>query len=216
MVRTVKTHDERKQELMAIAGDLFLDQGFENTAVSDIVARAEVAQGTFYYYFDSKEAVLEAILAGYIDALYKRIQIRCETSPADAKTRLRVMLESFIEFTGSDEARIFRLLRDKEQIVIGDRVRKYWNGKLFPLLNAIIDQGIREKTMQAGHRDETLIFFWKIFHVYCEGISQGEEPGILDIKRHLFEKLTNVLLGMENWTLRPTPAGTGLDRKVEE
>ena len=117
-------------------------------------ARDRFGEAPFYYYFDSKEAVLEAILAGYIDALYKRIQIRCETSPADAKTRLRVMLESFIEFTGSDEARIFRLLRDKEQIVIGDRVRKYWNGKLFPLLNAIIDQGIREKTMQAGHRDD--------------------------------------------------------------
>ncbi len=216
MARTVKTHDERKQELMSIAGDLFLERGFAETMVSDIVTRADVAQGTFYYYFESKEAVLEAILSGYIDALYDRIQTRCNAGSADAKTSLRVMLGSFIECTGSDEARVFRLLRDEQQPVIGERVRKYWNGKLFPLLNAVINQGVSEKTMHVEHLDETLLFFWKVFHIYCEGISRGEGSGTLDIKKQLFEKLANVLLGMENWTFEPTPAKSRPGEKTEE
>ena len=49
---------ELKQKLLVNAAiDMFYEKGFQNTRVSDIVAKAGVAQGTFYLYFKSKDEV---------------------------------------------------------------------------------------------------------------------------------------------------------------
>lgn len=55
----------RKELLMSIAVERFAKYGYRQTKISDIVGQAGVAQGTFYWYFKSKEAVaLEIIAAG--------------------------------------------------------------------------------------------------------------------------------------------------------
>lgn len=57
----MKTTD-RKQALVKIAYRLFVTQGYENTSVDDIIAEAAIAKGTYYYHFDSKEAILEDVV----------------------------------------------------------------------------------------------------------------------------------------------------------
>jgi len=63
--RVTKVPEERKQELIDTAERLFLEKGYEQTTVADIVREIEVAQGTFYYYFSSKEEILEAIIEAF-------------------------------------------------------------------------------------------------------------------------------------------------------
>jgi AcrR family transcriptional regulator len=62
MTRTTKDPDERRRELIATAQELFYSKGYENTSVRDIVDELGVAKGTFYYYFDSKLGILEAMV----------------------------------------------------------------------------------------------------------------------------------------------------------
>lgn len=65
--RTVKAPEERRGELMTAAQHLFYTKGYQGTSVSDIVTAVGVAQGTFYYYFDSKEAVLRALVDDMVE-----------------------------------------------------------------------------------------------------------------------------------------------------
>jgi len=77
LVQADVRRQEREQQLIKIALELFATVGYENTKISDIVAQANVSQGTFYWYFKSKEAIalkmledgreniLEAIAIGY-------------------------------------------------------------------------------------------------------------------------------------------------------
>src|SRR6185369_10197717 len=44
------------------ASALFKRQGYEDTAIQQIAERADVGVGTLYGYFDSKEAILRAVL----------------------------------------------------------------------------------------------------------------------------------------------------------
>ena len=67
MVRITKAPDERKNELIMTAQQLFFTKGYERTSVNDIVKAVGVAKGTFYHYFDSKTAVLEALVENLID-----------------------------------------------------------------------------------------------------------------------------------------------------
>ncbi|MDP4099444.1 TetR/AcrR family transcriptional regulator [Paenibacillus sp. P96] len=57
--------DDRRAQLMSIALKRFATYGYHQTKVSDIVSEAGVAQGTFYWYFKSKQVLaLEIITEG--------------------------------------------------------------------------------------------------------------------------------------------------------
>ena len=56
-----KPPEERRDELMKAARRLFLEQGVGATTIEQITSRADVAKGTFYLYFSSKEQVLAAL-----------------------------------------------------------------------------------------------------------------------------------------------------------
>ena len=67
MVRVVKHPAERRSELVSAAAALFYSRGYATTSVSDIIDAVGVAKGTFYYYFDSKLAILEAMIEGLVE-----------------------------------------------------------------------------------------------------------------------------------------------------
>lgn len=54
--------DERRQQLLDAARICFARRGYHATSVADVIAQAGVARGTFYNYFISKRAVLQAVL----------------------------------------------------------------------------------------------------------------------------------------------------------
>ena len=64
-----KTKEERRNEIIETAGKLFEEKGYEQTQVQDIVNEIGVAKGLFYYYFKSKEEVMEELADRYADAI---------------------------------------------------------------------------------------------------------------------------------------------------
>lgn len=72
-MRVSKDSEERKQELIDTAEKLFSEKGIANTAISAIVKELDVAQGLFYYYFKSKDDVIEAISKKYNDEFKRKI-----------------------------------------------------------------------------------------------------------------------------------------------
>lgn len=51
----------RQQDILRAAREVLAEKGFEATTISEVVARAGVAQGTFYLYFPSKTSLVEAL-----------------------------------------------------------------------------------------------------------------------------------------------------------
>jgi AcrR family transcriptional regulator len=67
-----------KISLIESAIRIFQQKGFQMTRVSDIVADAGVAQGTFYNYFKSKEAIFRDICNAFIEQVQKKFIERSE------------------------------------------------------------------------------------------------------------------------------------------
>jgi AcrR family transcriptional regulator len=61
-MRIVKEPEERKHEILDAAEALFASRGYEAATISGILEAVNIAKGTFYYYFKSKEDVLDAIV----------------------------------------------------------------------------------------------------------------------------------------------------------
>ena len=69
-----KPAEVRRDELMNAAQLLFLKRGVANTAIEQITARAQVAKGTFYLYFSSKENILDALGERFAERLLDEIK----------------------------------------------------------------------------------------------------------------------------------------------
>jgi AcrR family transcriptional regulator len=85
---TVATGQGRREQLLAAARDVLARNGYERTTVSSIASRANVAQGTFYLYFPSKEALPGALAEQVSTAL---------GLAADAATGTPTTLEDGVE-----------------------------------------------------------------------------------------------------------------------
>ena len=67
--RAEATRDRRRRELLDVALRVFSERGYHETRISDLIAAAGVARGTFYLYFESKNAIFHELL----DELVARI-----------------------------------------------------------------------------------------------------------------------------------------------
>jgi AcrR family transcriptional regulator len=87
---------ETRQRLMAAALDLFRDHGFEETTVEQITQAADVAKGTFFNYFETKEAILPAVAEWRLQRIREILSPQGE-APASPVARIKLILRSVAE-----------------------------------------------------------------------------------------------------------------------
>jgi AcrR family transcriptional regulator len=132
--RLTQRGEERRRQLVEYATSCFAENGFHPTSVAKIVEGLGVGKGVFYWYFDSKEELLRAILA---DA-QRDLRRRQRDAIADAPTPLariergvRASIEWSIEhrdffrltqFALTDD-RFSNDLRKGEQVAVRDAAR---------------------------------------------------------------------------------------------
>ena len=75
--------EQRREEFINAAEKLFKENGVVETTVNAIVKELDVAKGLFYYYFKSKDDVIEAISKKYNDSFKKNINTFTTTDNYD-------------------------------------------------------------------------------------------------------------------------------------
>jgi TetR/AcrR family transcriptional regulator, cholesterol catabolism regulator len=61
MPRVIKHPDIRRAELLDRASALFVQHGYDNVSLNDLIADAGVSKGAFYHWFPSKDALISAL-----------------------------------------------------------------------------------------------------------------------------------------------------------
>ena len=64
---------KREELIVHSARQLFLQKGFEQTTILEIAKRAEIAVGTIYKHFESKERLLEGVMAHQMERLLRSV-----------------------------------------------------------------------------------------------------------------------------------------------
>jgi AcrR family transcriptional regulator len=158
MARTVKDPEERRSELIACAQKLFYSKGYERTSINDIVKEVGVAKGTFYYYFDSKQAILEAMIDELVAYSVDLMRPIIENSSLNAvekwiqalrivgnwKVGLRSELGALLKMMYSDENALLRFKTNQRTVEM-----------LSPELAKIIAQGIDEGVFDTRYRKDS-------------------------------------------------------------
>jgi AcrR family transcriptional regulator len=133
--RLTQRGEERRRQLMAYATERFAANGFHPTSVAEITEGLGVGKGVFYWYFESKEDLLRAILADAQRDLrrHQKAAISGVEAPTERIERgIRASMEWSIEhpdyfrlfqFAATDE-RFSEGLRKGEQVAVRDAARQ--------------------------------------------------------------------------------------------
>lgn len=139
-----KPREEREDDILHAAFDLFAGQGFAATKIEDIAKQASVSKGTVYLYFKTKEEVFEAVVRHYILSAFDRIAADMQASEMSYKERIKFLLRSAYTLFSGPESKIVVMLMGE-----GGRfphlIEFYYNNVLLRaqgILTAIITEGI--------------------------------------------------------------------------
>ncbi len=157
MSRVVKEYDERYAEFLDVAQELFYQKGYEPTSVQEIIRRVQVAKGTFYHYFESKAALLDALVARMIEQTLAALQPLIDDASLDALTKF----QQFFAATGNWKAanrdflvEMMQVLYRDENVLLRTKMEAAAIALTAPLLAQIIEQGVAEKHFSVAHPTE--------------------------------------------------------------
>ncbi|MED1945295.1 MULTISPECIES: TetR/AcrR family transcriptional regulator [Brevibacillus] len=157
MKRIVKDPTTRRAELLEAAGELFRNQGYVHTTVDAIIQKVGVAKGTFYYYFKSKEEILEAFVQSMVDTLCEEYKKIADDSTLPVMEKVRQMLRSQ-SHPIDNQAEWMESLHRPENRELHERLNIAIILKIAPVLAQVIEQGNKEAVFHVENALETVQF----------------------------------------------------------
>ena len=123
-------HPERWNEIVDAAGEVFDEKGYAAARIEDIAARVGLLKGSLYYYIDSKEDLLFAIVDGNHSRGIVVIEEGAALGAADPPARLGGFIDRWIAILGANpgyaaiaERDLRRLSPERQAIVMDKRAR---------------------------------------------------------------------------------------------
>jgi AcrR family transcriptional regulator len=93
--------EQTQRHIFQSALDLFREKGFDPTTMQDVASRAGVAKGAAYYYFPSKEAIIQAYYES-VQADQERICSEAFAQRKDLRSRLRTAMHTKFDLAEGD------------------------------------------------------------------------------------------------------------------
>lgn len=188
----------RRLELLDAAFELFSFAGYEKTMIIDIVKKAGVAKGTFYYYFDSKEAVLEAICSRWVTEMAAGCSLY--NDHANALEQLQYFIRQLVIPTQFDV--LIETLWVENQFDLFFKIWKHQTAHVLnPILTNMIKQGNQEKIFNMIYQQETIAFFWSTMDCIWEGIYRQDIPEVFYRKVQIAKMILERIFGIEEGTV---------------
>lgn len=136
--------DRTKEAIIQSAIELFKDKGYYKTSIDEIVNRAGIAKGTYYYYFKQKDDVLLRIIKNDFNEYFnlpEQIAFSDEYNAVEKLEKILKSLFSTLDSPSGIESYFSKGIPIQFKAAIDEiRVKK-----LLPLVNKIIEQGNLEK-----------------------------------------------------------------------
>lgn len=155
MVRVVKDPEVRKQEIIDTSYKLFVKKGYNNTSVSDITKTVGIAQGTFYYYFKTKEEVLDAIVVDYVKGIVEKIQPIADKDNIDVIERMKMILEASFTYDLKNYPE-FQNIHGIKNVDMQQKFLIETTKQFIPIMVNVIKEGVEKNIFQIEYPVEIL------------------------------------------------------------
>ena len=197
-MRIIKEYDDRRNEILDTAERLFTIKGYEKSTVNDIISEVNIAKGTFYHYFKSKEEVLNNIVSRYKDIVVSRAEEVVNNNNLSLEEKL---MHLFLSMNINDKADIQILdeLHKTENSLLHQKTLNQLIRVMAPILVKVIEEGMEEKIWRCTYPLEYMqIFLVSALTLTDDGIFELETDSKMNVMAALISLLEKMLNVQEN------------------
>ena len=149
----MKKGERRKEELIRIAYTKFLEKGYEQTSVDEIISEAQIAKGTYYHHFQSKDQMLEEV----VDMMLQEgAQRAAEVRNSNLSSPEKIVGIMLAFRPTQDELGIQDTLNRPDNVVLHDRVNKKLINYAIPLLSDVVREGAQQGLFDCEQIEERI------------------------------------------------------------
>lgn len=183
---------ERKAKIVDVAEKLFVQNGYDNTTVDEIVSEMRLAKGTYYYHFDSKEDLMIAVSEKLIlDTTNKLIAVY-ERRNEDIIWRIKNVLKTYQDDFYRNK-HIWKQVYHWRNAALCHRV-SYISAKRFtPFLEQLLSEALQAGRIEIPHARETaeslLVLFDLTSRQLCASSDHGRRVRVMETFRYVIQQI---------------------------
>jgi len=160
MPRTVNAtlYTVRRDAFLDVAQRLIQTKGYEAMSVQDLLDELEASKGAFYHYFDSKQALLEAVVERFADGAMASLAPVLNDPELPALTKLEKVFAGIATLKAEQKdlmLAIIEVWNSDSNAIVREKVRRLSERIMMPLFSAVVRQGVDEGTLHVDSPDDT-------------------------------------------------------------
>ncbi|MBW9173974.1 TetR/AcrR family transcriptional regulator [Clostridium estertheticum] len=203
-MRISKKHEERKNEILDTSEMLFATKGYVKTTVNDILQLIGIAKGTFYYYFQSKEEVMNEIVMRFIGIGVGAAKAIAQDPNLNAQEKIFQIIMPKNEAT-TQKKHILEQLHQVNNAEMHQKSLVETILQLTPIIVEIVEQGIKEGSFKTPYPREVVEFLLVSSQfLFDVGLFQWQPQEIFQ-KAKAFEYILETMLGTEKGSFSYIP-----------
>lgn len=149
MARIVKEEEYslRRNEILDSAQQFVYAKGYEQMTIQDILQECQISKGAFYYYFDSKGALLEALIERMLNEALLILQPIVEDPNLGALDKLQLYFSTAGRWKIAQKEFMLEILRvwyADENAIVRQKVSGAGLARIGPMIDSIVSQGVQE------------------------------------------------------------------------
>jgi len=151
------THAIRRDAFLDVAQRLIQTRGYEQFSVQDVLDGVGASKGAFYHYFESKDAVVNAVIERMADEATPTVQPMLDDPDRTAIDKLERLIQGMAAFKAERKDLVLGILQvwlSNDNAVVRERARRLVRTRLQPWLDGIVRQGLAEGAFSSGYPDQ--------------------------------------------------------------
>jgi len=159
MARPVKPEGvaKKRQEILEAAERFVFTKGYEQMSIQDILDEVKMSSGAFHHYFDSRAALLEALIEWIKQATEEPLLPIIHDPRLSAVEKLQGFFETLDRLRSARQADVVKLLRvwyTDDNAIVRQKVDEAILEQRAPLLTKVVRQGIREGSFTTAYPEK--------------------------------------------------------------
>ena len=202
MARITKDPQERMTEILDTAEEMFYANGYHETQISDIVKKIGVAQGTFYYYFKSKEEILEALISRQMQGVANTVGQLVANKQLEPMQKLEFMLGLMFRTIRYKDGLLFEFLYNDKYLHLMDKLVCKGKQLLAPSLTRVIEEGKQQGIFFVSQPEVAAAFIGSIMETVFEATYEKVPAAIYEHYMETASMLIEKTLGLADNSLK--------------
>jgi AcrR family transcriptional regulator len=148
----------RREAFLEVAQRLIQTKGYEAMSIQDVLAELDASKGAFYHYFDSKVALLEAVIERLADTGLATVAPILGDPDLPAIRKLEKVFAGIARFKAEQKDLVLAIMevwKSDGNAVVREKLRRLTASRMVPLLSTVVRQGVDEGTFNVASPDET-------------------------------------------------------------